>query len=155
MPFVGESRTATGPNATFGYIFGYTEGHTEETSGIKSTTLYKNNGTSTTSFNQSYSVVLNTSTPSKDTTFINGGLDYSYVQNKAWYTCQDYTYDSWYHKNLHTYYFNVPTVLKTVTITDASKIETAAFNNCKNITKIVLNDGITSIGEYAFQNNPW
>ena len=46
----------------------------------------------------------------------------------------------------------MPAVLKTVTITDASKIETAAFNNCKNITKIVLNDGITSIGDYVFFN---
>ena len=27
IPFVGESRTATGPNATFGYIFGYTTVH--------------------------------------------------------------------------------------------------------------------------------
>lgn len=27
VPFVGESRTATGPNATFGYIFGYTTVH--------------------------------------------------------------------------------------------------------------------------------
>lgn len=41
--------------------------------------------------------------------------------------------------------------MTTVNITDADKIETAAFNNCKNITKITLNDGVTSIGDYAFQ----
>ena len=53
------------------------------------------------------------------------------------------------------YYFSVPSSLKTVTITDANQIGKGAFHQCTNISKIVLNDGITSVGDYAFQNNPW
>ena len=41
LPFVGESRTATGPNAAFGYIFGYTTTNlTNNTSGSNTITLY-------------------------------------------------------------------------------------------------------------------
>ena len=53
------------------------------------------------------------------------------------------------------YDFSVPSSLKTVTITDADQIGKGAFHQCTNISKIVLNDGITSIGDYAFYNNPW
>ena len=53
------------------------------------------------------------------------------------------------------YIYIVPSSIKTVNITDASKIGAGAFANREDITKIVLNDGITSIGDYAFQNNPW
>ena len=53
------------------------------------------------------------------------------------------------------YSFSVPSSLKTVTITDADQIGKGAFHQCTNISKIVLNDGITSIGDYAFYNNPW
>ena len=53
------------------------------------------------------------------------------------------------------YIYSVPSSIKTVNITDASKIGAGAFANCTYITKIVLNDSITSIGDFAFQNNPW
>ncbi len=53
------------------------------------------------------------------------------------------------------YDYKTPSSIKTVTITDATQIPGGAFANNKNVTKVVLNDGITSIGDYAFQNNPW
>ena len=53
------------------------------------------------------------------------------------------------------YDYKTPSSIKTVTITDATQIPSGAFANNKNVTKIVLNDGVTSIGDYAFQNNPW
>ena len=125
-------------------------------SGSYTKTLYSS-ASEDSRFYQSYTV--GTSTSYNNTAFINGlgSYDSSYW-SKPWYTCRDgeyyYSYSSYYGQ-IQTYTFNVPTALKTVTITDASKIETAAFNNCKNITKLVLNDGVTSIGDYAFQNNPW
>ena len=160
LPFVGESRTATGAKATFGYIFGYTASlvtrTTSTTSYTKEQKLYSSTSSSS-GFSQLYTV--GTSPSYNDTTFINGlSSDSSNDWNKPWYTCRDGNYSSsgfTYYGQIQTYTFNVPTVLKNVTITDASKIEAAAFNNCKNITKIVLNDGITSVGDYAFQNNPW
>ena len=59
------------------------------------------------------------------------------------------------HGSPYYYSFSVPSSLKTVTITDADQIGKGAFHQCTNISKIVLNDGITSIGDYAFYNNPW
>ena len=159
LPFVGESRTATGPKGTFGYIFGYTASIVTRSTSSSSRTMYSSTSSSS-DFSQSYTV--GTSTSYNDTAFINGLSSYdSSAWDKPWYTCQDGEFKQpsspycTYYGQIQTYTFNVPTALKTVTITDASKIETAAFNNCKNITKIVLNDGITSIGDYAFQNNPW
>lgn len=45
--------------------------------------------------------------------------------------------------------------MKKVTVTDATQIGKGAFHKCTGISEIVLNDGITSIGDYAFYNNPW
>ena len=53
------------------------------------------------------------------------------------------------------YYYSVPSALKTVAITDASFISDAAFYNCEYITNIQLNDSVSSVGAYAFQNVPW
>ncbi len=50
------------------------------------------------------------------------------------------------------YYFYIPDSLKSVTITNATAIGEAAFENCSNLTSITINDGITSIGKYAFYN---
>lgn len=46
--------------------------------------------------------------------------------------------------------YQVPETLKTVNITNATKIGSNAFRNCSNIENITLNEGITSIGTYAF-----
>ncbi|MBQ5591881.1 MAG: leucine-rich repeat protein [Clostridia bacterium] len=46
-------------------------------------------------------------------------------------------------------YYDLKT-LKTVNITNATKIGNYAFRNCSSIENITLNEGITSIGSYAF-----
>ena len=120
VPFVGASRTATGPSGAFGYIFG----HSTE----RSSSDYQS---------------------SSSEAFVD---KYVSSSSHAWYSCYDY-YNSYYYSYLRTYYYNVPSSLKTVTITDATAVPDAAFNNCKNITDIKLNAGITSIGGYAFRNN--
>ena len=67
-----------------------------------------------------------------------------------------YVYEVRNGQRYYKYYtYNTPSTIKTVTVTDATQIASGAFANSKNITKILLNDGITSIGDYAFQNNPW
>ena len=118
LPFVGESRTATGLNGAFGYIFGYTE--------------------------RSYTSIASTAYKGGDFYYVNdSSLNTSFYINQI----------SGITRYIYSYVFNIPNNLKTVIVTDASKIETAAFNNCKSITKIVLNDGIASVGDYAFRNS--
>jgi len=162
LPFVGESRTATGLNGTFGYIFGYTtDGYTtRNTTGSYTNTLYQKdtNSDGYSSISASHTVGL-TSSYNK-TTFIPGTYYYSTAKGDShWYTCADYGYkpnsssSTTYYGNIRTYVFSIPTTLTTVNITDATRIPDAAFNNCTYLTTINLNDGITSIGEYAFQTN--
>lgn len=163
LPFVGESRTATGFSSAFGYIFGYITS-AEEKIGVGDTYLYKTNG-------GVEKVPKSLSTYNDE--FVNGLYGYVHdgyqIVNYGFgtnYACSQYArYDPWYTSYTYTvngtrYFpqtqvFIIPTGLKTVTITDANQIGAGAFNNCKNITKIVLNDGITSIGDFAFQNTPW
>ena len=68
------------------------------------------------------------------------GCGYKESHNNGWY---------------YYYEFLVPSSLKKVTVTDATQIGKGAFHKCTGISEIVLNDGITSIGDYAFYNNPW
>lgn len=165
LPFVGESRTATDYKATFGYVFGYTTYNAAEKNSYDNTGSNYSYGVyssdtgkeiCSTSYSSNYQKRYQSS---RSTTFQNC---YVYTNSKPWYTCYDYYNSSYKHYNgtygpynLQTYSYYVPNGLTSVTITDASIIGTAAFNNCKNITKITLNDGITSIGDYAFQSNPW
>ena len=135
LPFVGASRTATGWQAHFGYIFGYNSTH------YTANTLYRPLANYYDTFAVSY-----TATPS--TAFINGYYNNSF--SNAWYTCQNYYYDTGKYY-FYTYTYSVPAALKTVNITDAAKIEDGAFNFCQNITGVSLNDGITAIGRGAFQ----
>lgn len=46
--------------------------------------------------------------------------------------------------------YYIPGKLNEIIITNISLIPTGAFNNLKNITKIVINDSISIIGAYAF-----
>ena len=47
----------------------------------------------------------------------------------------------------------LPRALKSVTITDETLVARGAFDQCSSLTNIVLNEGITYIGEFAFCNN--
>ena len=165
LPFVGESRSAKDLQGTFGYIFGYsTNGYSQRSSnGSYSQILYYKN----TSISKGYSETtvshtVGTSTAYNNTTFIPGAIYSGTVTGtNSWYTCADYGYKpnssstTTYYGNIRTYIFSIPTTLKTVNITDATQIADAAFNNCGNITKITLNEGIKSVGAYAFDYVPW
>ena len=122
LPFVGKSRSATGYESAFGYIFEYRTGNTSGGStyatGYSVGDIYKCNEYSS---RNSYVTSVN--------------------EGRIVYSCD--------------YIYSVPSSIKTVNITDASRIVGGAFANCTSINKIVLNNGITSIGDYAFQNNPW
>ena len=134
LPFVGMSRTAKGYYGNIGYIFGFTRstnyGSFNVSSQDSSWERYDNNG------NGCY---LNLYPDTVSSTY------YSY-----------YSYNSSYHQvNYYTVTFNTPSSLKTVNITDATRISEAAFNGATTITDISLNDGITSVEPYAFKNCKW
>ena len=162
LPFVGKSRTATGYEGAFGYIFGYITSSNNSSNGTTYTYVFDIDGNEKS--------VSQTSNDTK--TFVDGLYGYttsgsfnyygfndsssktkSYAQNKHWYTSYSYYSNGSYY--LRSYVFELPTALKTVNITDAKTIQDGAFNNCKNITNITLNDKIETVGAYAFRNVPW
>ena len=67
------------------------------------------------------------------------------------YSCNDYSFGS-NRYTLQSYYYYIPSSISKVTITDATAIKSAAFLNCSNIKELYINDGLSSIGEYAFEN---
>ncbi len=137
LPFVGESRTATGRNASLSYIFNYTgytnnsypAGSFTSTTAYKIGTIYSDDGSCVKYITN---CVYSSSTGKYTVSYSNG-----------YYNGSGYSY------NLYNY------GIKTVTITDASAIQDAAFYGCSNITEINLNDGISYIGEKAFYNTAW
>ncbi|MBQ0009539.1 MAG: leucine-rich repeat protein, partial [Ruminococcus sp.] len=110
LPFVGESRTATGIAGQFGYIFGYKR----------------------------------SSSSCSSSEFDNGSSSSSFAPGYGYYHSDNYGSSYYY------YTFNTPSKINSVTFTVATRLAKAAFHNCGYITKIVLNDGITSVGDYAF-----
>ena len=176
LPFVGKSRTATGIEGTFGYIFGYNkvtahDGYSVNQSGRNyrldiSNYVYNgmDNAMLSSKVTKNYG-----STPNYDDNYRFSNLETKTFCNKyvtrndtptnsSWYSCYDYKQSEKYVSRefwLRTYYFHIPDTLSTVNITNADKIETAAFNNCKNITRIIINNDLAYVNEYAFQNNTW
>ena len=47
-------------------------------------------------------------------------------------------------------YNRVPSNLKTVIVNGGTRIDTSAFENCDDITNVIISDEVTSIGRYAF-----
>ena len=176
LPFVGTSKTAIGIEGTFGYIFGYREvtahdGYSVNQSGRNyrldiSNYVYNgmDNAMLSSKVTKNYG-----STPNYDDDYRFSNLETKTFCNKyvtrndtptnsSWYSCYDYKQSEKYVSRefwLRTYYFHIPDTLSTVNITNADKIETAAFNNCKNITRIIINNDLAYVNEYAFQNNTW
>ena len=127
MPFVGNSLTAKNFDAVFGYIFGY--------EAIEDT---------------GWHVELSN-------TFVNTRVDgLSGIWQYSCYNGERYpVYGEGYFNKLRSYYYNIPTTLRTVTITVQTDIPVAAFNNCSFIETINLPYSVEeygSIGQYAFQS---
>lgn len=127
LPFVGNSLTAKNFDAVFGYIFGY--------EAIEDT---------------GWHVELSN-------TFVNTRVDgLSGIWQYSCYNGERYpVYGEGYFNKLRSYYYNIPTTLKTVTITVQTDIPVAAFNNCSFIETINLPYSVEeygSIGQYAFQS---
>ena len=102
-----------------------------------------------TGYSCSFGYIFDYSTSSIGSSYFDGDFAPGYGYKTGNFTTKGNGYYYYY------YDFSIPSSLKTVTITDADQIGKGAFHKCTNISKIVLNDGITSIGDYAFQNNPW
>ena len=182
LPFVGESRDAIGYKATFGYIFGYDnyrisvsttynnwEGIYYTTADVTSTLEGQIQSHTIRSSQNDYKAaaefIYNDKGEQKYVDYyqkvnsdkyvpyqISGSLNtLSIPRETTWqYSCYNYTYNNNY--NLSSYYYFIPSSLTKVTITDANNISSAAFNGCENITELNLNNEITEIGDYAFQN---
>ena len=102
-----------------------------------------------TGYSCSFGYIFDYSTSSIGSSYFDGDFAPGYGYKTGNFTTMGNGYYYYY------YDFSIPSSLKTVTITDADQIGKGAFHKCTNISKIVLNDGITSIGDYAFCNNPW
>ena len=88
---------------------------------------------------------------SLSTEFVN--KKYGSVTGAVWqYTCQNYKPSEKSSYYMQSYYYYIPSTLKEVTITNATKIPDIAFNGCSQLTNIELKEGIEGIGIYAFQN---
>ena len=83
------------------------------------------------------------------TTVYQGGImvDFGY-----WYSPNPWgtDYNAKNYKENHQYY--LPIGLKNVTVTAAKEIRFRAFYNCSMLESINLNDGISTVGNYAFCN---
>ncbi len=80
--------------------------------------------------------------------FVN--TQYDDVETATWqYSRINYQYSGGL---VQSFYYYIPTSVKTVTVTDQTKISDAAFNGCSHIEKIVYEKEIESIGVAAFQD---
>ena len=155
LPFIGKSRTATGFEGTFGYIFGYTTLQAYQT-GSSTTYNYVYDATTKKYIGQGYMNMNSTKTAnyadyvvstSSNSLSIPSGTVFQYSSYNTNYESYSSSYKGY---PLLSYYYYIPSSLKKIDVTDASKISTSAFRNCTNITEINLNDLITSVDPFAF-----
>lgn len=125
LPFIGKSINSTGYESVFGYIFGYK---------IETSSEYHD---------------------TMSTDFVN--IKVGAVDGATWqYSC--YNGEQWGYTStqyINSYYYFVPTSLKTVTISNQADIPNAAFNGCKMINSINFtntSNALGNIGIAAFQN---
>lgn len=149
LPFVGYSLNATDYEAVFGYIFGFETKNAYELGWQYDGATNQRIGT--------YIVKEDKSVLFENIKIGTANSIYNPV-DKIWqYSCYDKYYSNLLYGNycLQSYYYNIPTTLKTVTITLQTDIPVAAFNNCSFIETINLPCSVEdygSIGAYAFQN---
>ncbi len=84
---------------------------------------------------------------SKSATSASSSTLFGYIFGTSSYTGGSSTKQYYSSSDYATYY--IPMSLKKVTITGGN-ILYGAFNNCSNLTEIVIPDSVTSIGSYAF-----
>ena len=83
-------------------------------------------------------------------TFVNSKV--GNVDGATW-QYSSYNYSSSYYSNkLQSYYYYIPTSIKTVTITNQDIIVAGAFNGCKTLTQIEYLQELSEIGSASFQN---
>ena len=151
LPFVGASRAATSYSATFGYIFGY---QSKEANSTGYTRLYDG---------ATGAQIGSASDPTKSSEFVNGIVGTSSsvynLSGYVWqYTCfNGASYDAGsfetsYRYYAISYYYAIPNSISEVIITDATRISDAAFNGCRNLTSIIINDNASEYGSHVFQN---
>ena len=139
LPFVGASKDATGYQAVFGYIFGYTTSSSSSNYVSGATYQYYSGST----YYHYYIPV------SLKKVTITGGD----IGNRAFYNCDMLTSvvigDSV--TSIGNYAFQDCASLTSVTIGDSvTSIGSYAFENCASLTSVVIPDSVTSIGAYAF-----
>ena len=121
LPFCGASASAAYQRATFGYVFGY-----EERGQYGSSTINPNYAFINTAYGTAPS-----------------GCVWQYSHYRGIYGSNTPCNVS--------YYYHIPSTIRTVSITAQAAIPTAAFNGCDFITSIKVPDSTLSIASYAFQ----
>jgi len=53
-----------------------------------------------------------------------------------------------------SFYYYIPSTLRTLVVTNQTSVPVAAFNGCTMLNSITYSRGISSRGDYAFQNCP-
>ena len=175
LPFVGKSRSAKAYEGVFGYIFGYNVVDPKSTGTTDATRRFLFNidgvqvaylsGSGTPYFDSiaSYNSYVNyVVSSSSSTTFVGYRLRQGTTTSGIWqYSCNNGSGLTVYSTSggnssttgyrLQSYYYNIPSSIKKVTVTDATTIPEEAFMNCTAIEEINLNEGITSIEQNVFR----
>ena len=138
IPFIGKSGSANAYEAVLGYIFGYENGDTSDGYyGYVDPSMYV----------VDWDTAKNSAWASD--TFINRQI--GAVSKAVWqYTARNHLGSIYYYPQSYHYY--IPETLKKVVVTNQTNIPIAAFNSCTMLETITFKQGISSQGEYAFQN---
>lgn len=196
LPFIGESKNATGYKGVLGYIFGnestfFADG-SESAYGNYGNHTYEVNVGATVSvsgyhfYDDKQSQVCDVHRQFLHGRDLKYADMYRIYQDENFVNCQismdlfmlripesttwqysAYTYDSFVYYDyasasvgyikrtgfsLQSYFYYIPKSLAIVNIKNTTRIPEAAFNGCSNLETINIYSGITSEGEYSYQN---